>query len=139
MGGLSSTDKFNNKLTINLADIAYNSVINGADATTGVAVVQALSSPPSTQCIALVQPSHYATPGTIVPTGSYPIVAISYLMGNAQGNGTDLTNARNLLEAPYNATIQAGVTTIGGSTGLQFLTPGRGSFTAAQVGACLAN
>ena len=139
VGGLSPTANFNNKLTINLADIAYNSVINGADATTGVAVVQALSSPPSTQCIALVQPSHYATPGTIVPTGSYPIVAISYLMGNAQGNGTDLTNARNLLEAPYNATIQAGVTTIGGSTGLQFLTPGRGSFTAAQVGACLAN
>ena len=134
----SPTANFNGKLTINASDLAFNSVINGADPTTGVAVVSALSSPPSTQCIALVQPSHYAAPGTIVPTGSYPIVAISYLLANAQGNQSgDLSFTRGLLQAPYSSTIQSSVTTIGGSTGLQFLTLGRGSFTSAQVGNCV--
>jgi phosphate transport system substrate-binding protein len=140
----SPTADFTSKLTINLADLAYNSVVNGADPNTGVAVVSTIASlglnvPTTSNCIALVQPSHYATPGTIVPSTSYPIVAISYLLGNAQGNGSDLANTRGLLEAPYNATIQAAATEIGGTTGLQFLTPGRGSFTAAQVGTCLAN
>jgi phosphate transport system substrate-binding protein len=140
----SPTANFNSKLTVTAADLAYNSVINGANATNGQAVVSTISSlvtgsntAPSTQCIALVQPSEYATPGNMVPTGSYPIVAVSYLLGNAQGNGSDQTNTQGLLEAPYNATIQAAATDIGGSTGLQFLTLAKGSFTAAQVGTCI--
>jgi phosphate transport system substrate-binding protein len=152
VNGLSPTANFTSKLTISAADLAYNSVINGAVAggtagTQGEAIVSTISSlisgtsntAPSTSCIALVQPSEYAVPGNIVPSTSYPIVAISYLLGNAQGNGSDLTNTRNLLEAPYSSTIQSGVTTIGGETGLQFLTLGKGSFTATQVGTCLAN
>jgi phosphate transport system substrate-binding protein len=141
VGGFSPTANFNSKLTISAADIAYNSVITGANSTNGEATVATLSSlslpTPTTSCIALVQPSEYATPGNIVPTGTYPIVAISYLLGNAQGNGTEQADVQGLLESPYNATVQGEVTTIGGTTGLQFLTLGRGSFTAAQVGTCL--
>jgi phosphate transport system substrate-binding protein len=126
-------------------------VINGANSTNGQAVVSTLSSlvsgsntAPSTQCIALVNPAEYALPSTsttttMVPEGSYPIVAISYLLANAQGNSGDLTNTRGLLEAPYSSTIQSAATDIGGSTGLQFLTLAKGSFTSAQVGTCLAN
>ncbi|MBE1162409.1 substrate-binding domain-containing protein [Dyella acidiphila] len=144
VNGKSPTANFSSSLTIAASDLAFNSVINGANATNGQAVVSTISSlitgsqtAPSTQCIALVQPSTYAVPGTIVPSTSYPIVAISYLFGNVHGNGTDLTNTRSLLEAPYNSTIQASATDIGGSTGLQYLTLGLRSFTAAQVGNCL--
>ena len=144
VNGKSPTANFNSALTIAAADLAFNSVINGASSTNGQAVVSTISSlitgsqtAPSTQCIALVKPSTYAVPGTIVPSTSYPIVAISYLMGNVHGNGSDLANTQGLLEAPYNSTIQAAATDIGGTTGLQFLTLGLRSFTAAQVGGCL--
>jgi phosphate transport system substrate-binding protein len=150
--GKSPTANFNSKLTVTASDLDYNSVINGANTTNGQAVVSTLSSlvsgssntAPSTQCIALVNPAEYALPSTgttttMVPEGSYPIVAISYLLANAQGNSGDLTNTRGLLEAPYSSTIQSAATDIGGSTGLQFLTLAKGSFTSAQVGTCLAN
>jgi phosphate transport system substrate-binding protein len=149
--GKSPTANFNSKLTVTASDVDYNSVINGANSTNGQAVVSTLSSlvsgsntAPSTQCIALVNPAEYALPSTsttttMVPEGSYPIVAISYLLANAQGNSGDLTNTRGLLEAPYSSTIQSAATDIGGSTGLQFLTLAKGSFTSAQVGTCLAN
>jgi phosphate transport system substrate-binding protein len=146
VNGLSPTANFTSKITVTASDLDYNSVINGANSTTGEAVVSTISSlisgsntAPSTQCIALVNPAEYAVPGNMVPTTSYPIVAISYLLANAQGNSGDLTNTRGLLEAPYNSTIQTAATDIGGETGLQFLTLSKGSFTSAQVGTCLAN
>ena len=87
---------------------------------------------PTTQCIALVQPDSYATQ----PTGQYPIVAISYLLGNAKGNGTDLAHTQLLLGAPYNSTVTGSVTSIGANTGLAFLSS---PITSSQVSACLVN
>jgi phosphate transport system substrate-binding protein len=96
--------------------------------------------PPTTQCIVLVKPWLYAKPGGpggIVPTGSYPIVAMSYLLGNSIGNESDLSNIQGLLTAPYNPGITSQVTTIGPGTGLAFLTLGTGAFTMSQVEGCL--
>jgi phosphate transport system substrate-binding protein len=122
------------KVTINSTDVVYNQVINGADAGTGQAIVSPISPAPSTQCIALVKPSAYATQ----PSTSYPIVAVSYLLGNSNGNGTDAANVRKLLGAPYNAAITGNVnlTTIGAGTGLAFLNT---SFTQTQINGCVVN
>lgn len=142
VNGKSPTANFGSPLTITSADLVYNEVISSTNNTNGTAALSAISSAPSTQCIALVPPADYAIPGSrggIVPSTSYPIVAVSYLLGNAQGNGTDLAATRGLLEAPYNSTITGSVTTIGSGTGLAFLTLGSGAFTEADVGACLAN
>lgn len=118
----------------NSTDVLYNQVINGADPSTGIAVVQAISPAPATQCVALVKPSSYAIQGR----GFYPIVAISYLLGNSNNNGADLAAVKGLLSAPYNASITGNksITTIGANTGLAFLTSG---FTTTQVAACLVN
>jgi len=153
VNGTSPTANFSSKLTVTASDLAYNSVITGANSTTGVATVDTIAdqvagtsytAPTASSCIALVQPSEYALPSTsttttMLPVGSYPIVAVSYLLANYQGNGSDLTNTAGLLNAPYNSTIQSKATDIGGSTGLQFLSLARGAFTATQPGSCLAN
>ena len=107
----------------------------------GAAALVAITNPPSTACIALVPPSLYAIPGStggIVPAGTYPIVAITNLLGNAQGNGLDLITTRGLLTIPYNIAIRGGVTTVGLDTGLAFLNL-RNAFTISQVSSCLVN
>jgi hypothetical protein len=50
----------------------------------------------SSQCIAVVDPSNYADPAT-----GYPILAVSYLLGNRFGNASDATAVRTLLGTPY--------------------------------------
>ena len=138
----SPTANFGTALTITGSALVYNEVISGTNSANGTAAIVALSNPPSTQCIALVKPANYAIPGSsggIVPTGTYPIVAIAYLLANVEGNGSDLTNTRGLLESPYNSTIKSSVTTVGPETGLAFLTLGTNAFTAADVGSCLVN
>ena len=139
VNGLSPTANLGSatthKVTVtNSTDVVYNQVINGADATTGVALLTAISPAPTTQCVALVKPASYA----VQAAGLYPIIAISYLLGNSNGNGADLANNQNLLGAPYNTTItgSTSLTTIGANTGLAFLTS---SFTTRQVSACLIN
>lgn len=137
IGGLDPAanlgDATTHKVTINSADVVFNQAITGVNATTGAATYAAITGAPTTQCIALVKPETYATQ----PAGRYPIVAISYLLGNSQGNGTqDAPNVRNLLAAPYNSTIQAQATKIGAGQGLAFL---NAPFTAAQIGACVQN
>jgi phosphate transport system substrate-binding protein len=146
VNGASPTTNFGSNLTIAASDLVFNNAITGNNSD-GTASFGAISGAPSTTCIALVKPAQYAKAGTdIVPTGTYPIVAISYLLGNAVGNGTDLTNTRSLLIAPYTSSITSAVTTVGPvsttnpkGTGLAFLTLGRGSFTTTQVSNCLAN
>jgi phosphate transport system substrate-binding protein len=105
------------------SSVVYNSVINGANANTGRPVVSALSTlvtgAPTTQCIALVDPSSYAA-----PTSGYPIVAVSYFLANSAHNGADTSAVQNLLWAPYNSTITNNVFTIGSGTGLSFLNAG---------------
>ncbi|GLQ91480.1 substrate-binding domain-containing protein [Dyella acidisoli] len=143
----SPTANFGSPLTVAGTAIVYNEVINTTNNTNGTAALEAISAipgvvnPPTTSCIALVKPALYArpnVPGGIVPTGTYPIVAISYLLGNNNDNGTDLTNTRNLLTFPYTVS-HSSVTTIGPGTGLAFLTLGTGAFTTAQVSGCLVN
>jgi phosphate transport system substrate-binding protein len=119
-------------VTVSSSNIVFNEAITGADATTGHATFAAITGAPTTQCIALVQPDSYATQ----PTGQYPIVAISYLLGNAKGNGTDLAHTQLLLGAPYNSTVTGSVTSIGANTGLAFLSS---PITSSQVSACLVN
>lgn len=136
----SPTTNFGSALTLPGAAIVYNEVIGSTNNTNGTATLSAISGAPSTQCIALVAPANYAvagSKGSVVPSTSYPIVAISYLLGNAQSNGTDLTNTANLVNAPYNSTLQSAATLVGPGKGLAFLTLGTGAFTATAPGACL--
>ena len=144
VAGKSPTANFGSPLIISSTDVVYNEVINPTNASNGTAQVEAITSPPSTQCIALVPPTDYAIAGSrggIVPSTSYPIVAVSYFLGNAQGNlSTDLASRANLLEIPYSGgRVTVKVTTVGPGTGLAFLniTNAGTNFTATSPGACL--
>lgn len=121
----------NAPLPISSTSIKNNFAINGADPTTGRPLTTAISGAPSTQCIALVDPSAYAN-----PSSGYPIVAVSYLLANSNNNGSDLAAVKNLMWAPYNSTVTSSVSTIGPGTGLSFLST---SFTEAGVKGCLVN
>lgn len=123
----------NGKFNINSSDVAYNTVISGVDATTGRPVTTYLAPASLTACIALVRPSAYANPST-----GYPIVSISYLMANSNGNGVDAVNVSLLLGAPYNSAIigNTNLHTIGAGTGLAFL---GAPFSQPQFAACIVN
>jgi phosphate transport system substrate-binding protein len=121
------------KLTINSADVVYNNAISGVDSN-GRPVVSPISGAPSTNCIALVKPDSYATLPSSV--SGYPIVAVSYLLGNSQGNGADATDVRNLLGAPYNSSVVAATKTIGAGKGLVFL---NAPITQSQIDSCVIN
>ena len=141
INGTDPTRNFGNTLIINNTDLVYNEVISGTNNSNGTAQVQPISGPPATQCIALVPPSSYAVVGStggLLPRGTYPIVSISYLVGDAQGNEpADLVAARNLVNAPYNTAFESRVTTIGPNTGNAFLMPGRLVFSLTSPGNCL--
>lgn len=143
VNGLSPVTNFGNPLTVGASDLSFNSVLNGVNTNSGISAVGAISSlglnAPGTQCIALVPPADYATPGNMVPTGSYPIVAISYLLANAQGNGADLSATRGLLEYPYVPQFINRVNTIGPGTGYARLTLGSGTYDINQVMSCIVN
>jgi phosphate transport system substrate-binding protein len=127
--GSSPVADFGTKMTISASDQFYNEVVNGVNPTTGSPVLQAISPAPTTRCIAVVDPSSYAAPGS-----GYPIVALAYLLGNAQGNGTDLTDNGAFLSSFYNP--RASIQDTGTGTGLAQLST---SITAAQVVGCLVN
>ena len=133
VGGKSPTADFGSALTLVALSVSANSAIGSTNNANGTPSIVALSNPTkplptgSNACIVLVKPADYAvpgsTPGFINPTGNYPIVAVSYLLGNSVGNGTDQANTQALATAPYSSTIRSSVTTIGGTTGLQFINP----------------
>jgi phosphate transport system substrate-binding protein len=146
VNGLSPTTNFGSPLTLTATTFVYNEVISSTNNANGTAAIEAISSlpditnPPTTSCIALVKPADYALPGVrggLVPSGTYPIVDITYLLANSKGNGTALAATQGLLEAPYNSTITGSVTTVGAGTGLALLTLGANAFTTAQIGSCL--
>jgi phosphate transport system substrate-binding protein len=151
VNGTSPVSDFGSPFTIPPADVVYNEVISSSNNANGTAALQAINSlsgvisPPSTRCIALIQPADYAGPGvkaTIVPAGTYPIMAISYLLANTDGNGTDLSTTQGLLTSPYNSAITSQVSTIGPGTGLAFLNfsgPSHFAITASQISSCLVN
>lgn len=94
-----------NVSTLTTLSIATNQVINGNN-TDGTPALSLISPAPSTKCIVIVRPNQYAKPsslsGSIVPVGSYPIVAVSYFLGNSTGNNTDLATTQGLVTSPYN-------------------------------------
>lgn len=75
--------------------------------------------PTATQCVAVVDPSTYANPAS-----GYPILAVTYLLGNQTGNGSDAAAIRTALGTPYkNAPNRSSVTKIGRiTTGYAWLT-----------------
>jgi len=84
----------------------------------------------SNGCIGLVDPSTYANPA------GYPIIAITNLLGNAQGNGSDAAAVRTLLGTPYNTTTRTTVSRIGRvNTGYAWLASA--DLTQARVNACI--
>ncbi|WP_158628817.1 substrate-binding domain-containing protein [Dyella choica] len=119
------------------SSIAFNQVISSTNNTNGTPALTAISPAPTTQCIAIVRPNKYAAPsstlGSIVPVGSYPIVAVSYFLGNSTGNGSDQATTQGLVTSPYNSAITSHVTAVGG---LQFIGLGSNSFTSSQVSGC---
>ncbi|WP_250634404.1 substrate-binding domain-containing protein [Pinirhizobacter soli] len=70
----------------------------------------------TTQCIGIVNPEDYAEPAS-----GYPIVAVSYLLGNSAANGLDVNQVRGVLFSPYNSAVTSQVFDIGSGTGLSFL------------------
>ena len=139
--GKSPTANFSSKLTLAAISVATNDVISSTNAANGEPQLSPITGAVGS-CIKLVKPADYAlannNAGNINPAGNYPIVAVSYLLGNTSGNNGDLTNTRTLLNAPYNTTVQGKVTTIGGTTGLQFLNVSS-AFSITAAGTCLAN
>jgi phosphate transport system substrate-binding protein len=137
----SPISNFNGPLLLTALSVVTNQLIGVANAANGTP--QLSSIPGATgACVKLVKPADYAladnNPGNINPAGNYPIVAVSYLLGNTTGNGVDLTNTQTLLDAPYSTVVRSSVTTIGGTTGLQFLNVSR-AFSTTAPGACLVN
>jgi phosphate transport system substrate-binding protein len=147
VNGLSPTANFGSPLIVGSPAVVYNEVINAVNASNGTPVVEAISTfsstPPPTgsKCIVLVQPSYYAKPGVkggVIPTGTYPIVAMTYLLANAQGvESTDLANVQALVDAPYNSTITGSVTNVGSGTGLAFLSVASSVFSSTAPGTCV--
>lgn len=81
---------------------------------------------PHPNCVVLVQPGAYATSlyktsgSPISGYASYPIAAVTYLMGNYANNGS-AEDMRTLLGSPYSKAVRSSVTTIGKNTGYSYL------------------
>jgi ABC-type phosphate transport system substrate-binding protein len=106
VNGFDPFDNLPNSITL---PVVTDRGISGVNAS-GVATTAALTPIAQTGCINLVEPSTYAT-----STTRYPIVAVSYLIANNTGNGTDLAAVQGLVGAPYNTAIRPNVHTIGNS------------------------
>lgn len=94
-----------------------------------------VSLPDTTTCVGLVDPETYASPAS-----GYPIIAITNLLGNSQGNGANVTAVRGLLGSPYNAdsTFRNSVTKIGrATTGYAWLSNAAGDLSQAKVNSCI--
>jgi ABC-type phosphate transport system substrate-binding protein len=111
--------------TTKLTDVALGTNdANGRPTTVALA-------PTKKGCVIVADPNTYAN-----PTGSYPIVAVSYLMGYQKGNGTNYSKIRSLLKAPYTAADQKATTTVGTGTGFSFLASTDGPTTTVR-NACI--
>lgn len=114
---------------------AYNAISSTTWGTNGQPQLVAISGAPSNSCLELVDPSTYAS-----PSSGYPIIAVSYLLGDSSGNpSADLTNIRNLIGAPYNSTItgSASLTQFGTGKGLALLNVSGTVLSTATVNSCV--
>lgn len=128
-------DPSTHKVALAADAVVARNAITGVDANNGHATYGVITTAPNNSCINLVKPEKYA----IQPSGSYPMVAVSYLLGNSNGNGSDLTDVQNLLGAPYNSSIISGTNTIGAGTGLAFLDVSATSLSQSLVTSCVVN
>ncbi|MBL6749561.1 MAG: substrate-binding domain-containing protein [Nevskia sp.] len=113
-----------------LTDTVLNTDSNGNLLSPATLAIGSTGSPSTTAapahpgCMNLVIPSSIATPA-LTATGdypSYPIVAVTYLMGYNTGNGADAVNLQALFAMPYiPATQRTSVTTVGSKTGFAWL------------------
>ena len=87
-------------------NLVYDQAIGDAVDIDGRPTLTALAT--TSQCIAVVNPSDYAD-----PLAGYPILTVSYLLANAQGNGADTAAVRSLMYSPYNTALRSSVKTIG--------------------------
>ncbi|HEV7779378.1 MAG TPA: substrate-binding domain-containing protein [Luteibacter sp.] len=118
------------------ATVLQNFTITGVNASTGVPTTGLLTPiVAGSKCMNIVSPTTYAN-----VTTRYPIMAVSYLIANFKGNGTDAAAVRSLISSAYGVTnpitkitTHAGVTTIGTGTGFAFFAPG----TAIDPTACI--
>ena len=113
--------------TFRLTSVLTDKVLNGIDVN-GRPVIQDIVAPPRPGCVLLAAPDSYATSPLNV-NGDYtyyPIIAVSYLMANAAGNGQNTRNLQALLLSPYGkgaaGTYSEGTTTIGAGKGYLYLT-----------------
>ncbi|SPL72046.1 PstS family phosphate ABC transporter substrate-binding protein [Acinetobacter stercoris] len=90
----------------NLA-IANDQVITGNNAN-GTVILSPITNVPAgkTGFVKIVRPALYAN-----PANTYPILAVSYLLGNTNGNGdaAKVAAVKGLLKAPYNVNYQTGL------------------------------
>lgn len=101
---------------------------------------------PASSCIQTVDPASYAQSSTALTKKAaldfetYPLIAVSYLMGYNAGYGTDLDEVRALFKAPFDTAVLAKTKTIGKTSGFQPLTLAGGVTNAsAFVDTCIAN
>jgi ABC-type phosphate transport system substrate-binding protein len=113
--------------SISISTLLVDKVINGFHSATdtgfvpGTPNVQALTGATTAGCMLSADPTTYAN-GV---AGSYPILAVSNLIFNQKGNGSDLAAVRDLMSFTYSSTRRVGATLIappaGGTTGYAFV------------------
>ncbi|UPG88430.1 substrate-binding domain-containing protein [Luteibacter aegosomaticola] len=109
--------------------LQFDKAIGGNDAN-GRPQLVALSGLPKSQCIAVVDPSAYAS-----PAAGYPIMAVTYLLGNATGNGSLTAGVRGVLGSPYSTDVRNATGTVGfAGTGFAWLDSG---VTQSAVDSCV--
>lgn len=81
--------------SINLTGTVSDQAVGTPDPATGKVVLAALS-PSVAGCMFVTNPNNYA-----LVAGRYPIMAVSYLIANNKGNGTDVTAVRGLVGSVY--------------------------------------
>ncbi|WP_426287728.1 substrate-binding domain-containing protein [Luteibacter sp. E-22] len=84
------------------------------DAKSGRPIVAAVTPNVAPRCLLLVDPAAYAN-----ITSRYPIMGVSYLLANYQGNGADVAAVRGLIGSAYGD--HSNVDTVGPNTGYAFL------------------
>lgn len=118
----------NHSATFALTSVSFDKVLASSVDANGRPVLQDIVAPPRPGCVMLADPDSYAT-SPLNANGDYtyyPIIAVSYLLANAAGNGQNTRNLQALLQAPYGrglaGTYSAGTTTIGAGRGYLYLT-----------------
>jgi phosphate transport system substrate-binding protein len=105
--------------------------INTSTAPFGNPTLGSVSGDSESQCLVLVNPNSYAN-----STSSYPIVAVTYLLGYYSGNGANTANLQSLLSSQYATEgLQSSATNIGAGKGLVWLNTDLTS----TVSACITN